>query len=568
MNKANMNRAFTCVLISDVNLQNFAGLIANDPAFPELKPIKTPFGQVEQTLLNPDNPCWQGNPDAALVWTRPQAVISSFNELLRYQQVPLPEILQQVDAYASRLIKMSARVKYVFVPSWVLPPSRRIFGVLDMKTGVGITNALMRMNLRLIERLAQQSNIHVLDTQKWIAQTGPQGFSPKLWYLGKIEYSNALFKEAAADLKAAMSGALGYARKLIIVDLDDTLWGGIVGDLGWENLILGGHHHIGEAYVDFQHALKSLQNRGIVLGIVSKNEAHIAMEAIDRHPEMVLRKEDFAGWRINWQDKAQNILELLAELNLGPQSAVFIDDNPAERARVKESLPEVFVPDWPDNPLMYPSALLSLKCFDFPSLSQEDFDRTDMYLSETRRQDLKKSIGSLDEWLSQLSIKVQIDALGEENLQRAAQLLNKTNQMNLSTRRMSESELADWSSQENHRLWTLRVSDKFGDAGLTGIISIDIQKDSAQIVDFILSCRVMGRHIEDVMVALVVDCARVLDLEAVYARYVPTSKNRPCLDFFKGLAPPFTREGEIFRLDTNDGFAWPGHIEVAHTEEI
>ena len=568
MKKKNRKQAFTCVLVSDVNLQNFAGFIANDPAFPGLKPIKAPFGQVEQTLLNPENPCWRDNPDAAFVWTRPQAVISSFNQLLRYQQIPLPEILRQVDEYASLLVNMSAWVKYVFVPTWALPPSRRIFGVLDMKTGVGLTNTLMRMNLRLIERLENQSHIHVLDTQKWIAQIGPRAFSPRLWYLGKIEYSNALFKEAATDLKAAMGGALGYARKLIIVDLDDTLWGGIVGDLGWENLILGGHHHIGEAYVDFQQALKSLKNRGIVLGIVSKNEANIAMEAISQHPEMVLRREDFAGWRINWQDKAQNIVELLAELNLGPQSAVFIDDNPAERARVKESLPEVFVPDWPDNPLMYPSALLSLKCFDFPSLSREDFDRTDMYLSETRRQDLKKSIGSVDEWLSQLTIRVQIDELRDENLQRAAQLLNKTNQMNLSTRRMSETELAAWSSQKNHKLWTLRVSDKFGDSGLTGIISIDIKTDSARIVDFILSCRVMGRHIEDVMVSTAVDCARGLGLDAVYAEYIPTPKNKPCLDYFKRLTPRFKQKGDIFSLDANEGFAAPEHIEIVHKEEI
>ena len=562
MNKTDHKQSFTCVLVSDFNLQNFAGLIANDQGFPQLKPIQTPFGQVTPLLLDADNPCWQDSPDIAVVWARPQAVIPSFNELLAYQQIPLQDILDQVDEYASLLVNMSKRVRYVFVPSWVLPPYHRIFSMLDMKTGVGLTNTLMRMNLRLIERLEGQPHIHVLDTHKWITQIGPGAFSPKLWYLGKIEYSNALFKEAAIDLKASLSGALGYARKLIILDLDDTLWGGIVGDSGWKNIVLGGHHHIGEAYVDFQRTLKSLKNRGIILAIASKNEETVAMEAIARHPEMVLRAEDFAGWRINWQDKAQNIIELLSELNLGPQAAVFIDDNPAERARVKDGLPEVLVPDWPDNPLLYPSSLLSLKCFDFPSLSQEDFNRTGMYLSEARRRELKETVGSVDEWLSQLSINVQVDALRDENLQRAGQLLNKTNQMNLTTRRMSETELLDWAGQKTHRLWTIRVSDKFGDAGLTGIISIDIQGDRAQIIDFILSCRVMGRHIEDVMMATAIDYAGQLGIEEIYAEYIPTPKNKPCLEYFENRHHRFKRAGDVFTLNTKDGFSAPDHIQV------
>ena len=562
MKTTDNKRPLTCVLVSDFNLQNFAGLIANDPGLPQLKPIKTPYGQVVPLLLDADNPCWQENPDIAVVWTRPQTVVSSFNRLIQYQQIPLQDILDQVDEYASVLINMSAWVKYVFVPSWLLPPHRRIFAMLDMKTGIGLTNTLMRMNLRLIERLEGHPHIHVLDAQKWITQIGPGAFSPKLWYLGKIEYSSELFKEAAVDLKAALNGALGYARKLVIVDLDDTLWGGIVGDLGWKNLVLGGHHHIGEAYVDFQHVLKSLKNRGIILAIVSKNEEKVALEAIASHPEMVLRAEDFAGWRINWRDKAQNIIELLSGLNLGPQAAVFIDDNPAERARVKDGLPEVLVPDWPDDPLLYPASLLSLKCFDFPSLSQEDFNRTDMYLSETRRRELKKSVGSVGEWLSRLSISVQIDELKDDNLQRAGQLLNKTNQMNLTTRRMSESELLAWSRQENHQLWTLRVADKFGDSGLTGIISIDIQGDRAQIIDFILSCRVFGRHIEDVMIATVIDRARNLGIKEVYAEYVPTPKNKPCLDYFKNLSPRLKKDGDVFSLSTNDEFASPEHIGI------
>jgi FkbH-like protein len=553
---------YTCVLVSDFNLQNFAGYVANDPEFPNLKAITAPFGQPVSTLLHKDLPCWQNTPDVAVIWTQPQSVISAFNALLRYEQVPVQKVFQQVDEYCSLLVGMSEWVKYAFVPSWVLPSYRSVFGVLDMKTGIGLTNTIMRMNLRLAENLEKASNIHVLNTHKWVEQAGNHAFSPKLWYLGKIVFGNEVFKEAVRDIKAAISGMLGYARKLIIVDLDDTLWGGIVGDVGWEDLVLGGHHHIGEAYVDFQQGLKSMKNRGILLAIVSKNEEKVALEAIRKHPEMVLKLEDFAGWRINWQDKVENVLDLMTELNLGPQAAVFIDDNPVERARVKESLPEVLVPDWPKDPLIYPATLLGLRCFEIPSLSQEDLVRTIMYFSENKRQELKKTVSSLEEWLTRLAIRVQVKELLPANLQRTTQLLNKTNQMNLSTRRMTEAELMAWAEQKHHRLWTLRVSDKFGDAGLTGIVSLEIQGRNAQIVDFVLSCRVLGRKIEETMLSTAIHYARALGVEDVYARYIPTAKNKPCLDFFKSIAPLFQQQGECFFQDGEKPFLVPEHIEL------
>jgi FkbH-like protein len=555
-------KSYTCVLVSDFNLQNFAGYLANDPEFPDVKPLSAPFGQPVATLLNQDLPCWQKTPDFAVIWTQPQSVVPVFQALLRYEQVPLQKVLQEVDEYCAQLVNIGACLKYVLVPSWVLPSHQSVFGVLDLRTEVGLTNTIMRMNLRLAENLAKSANIYVLNACHWIAQAGIQAFSPKLWYLGKIPFGNEVFKAATRDIKAALGGMLGYARKLIIVDLDDTLWGGIVGDAGWENLVLGGHHHLGEAYADFQHALKSLQNRGILLAIVSKNEEPVALEAIQKHPEMVLKLADFAAWRINWQDKVQNIIDLLTELNLGPQSAVFIDDNRAERARVKESLPEVLVPDWPEDPLYYPATLLSLRCFEMSSLSREDLARTTLYLSETKRQELKKTVSSLEEWLTRLGVRVQVEALHPANLQRATQLLNKTNQMNLSTRRMSEAELLAWAEQPEHRLWTLRVSDKFGDAGLTGIVSLAIQDRSAQIVDFVLSCRVMGRKIEETMLATAIRHAQTLAVETVYARYIRTSKNKPCLDFFRSLAPRFKQEGECFTLDAKQLFSVPEHIEL------
>ena len=189
-----------------------------------------------------------------------------------------------------------------------------------------------------------------------------------------------------------------------------------------------------------------------------------------------------------------------------------------------------------------------------------------MYLSEKKRRELKNAAGSLEEWLTRLAIRVRVEALDPANLQRAAQLLNKTNQMNLSTRRMSEAELMDWTQQEHHRLWTLRVADKFGDAGLTGIFSLEIRGRRAQIVDFILSCRVLGRQIEETMLSTAIDQARALGVETVYARYVATSKNKPCLDFFNNLTPRFQRQGDCFVWEGKQAIPVPGHIELVFAD--
>ena len=193
------------------------------------------------------------------------------------------------------------------------------------------------------------------------------------------------------------------------------------------------------------------------------------------------------------------------------------------------------------DPARSPAALLGLTCFETPSLSAEDLARTALYLSESRRAELKRAVGSTEEWLKGLAVRVQVEALRPANLQRAAQLLNKTNQMNLSTRRMSEAELMAWVEPEHRRLWTFRVSDRFGDAGLTGIVSLEVQDRKAQVVDFVLSCRVMGRRIEEAMLFTAIRHAPAA--EGLYARYRPTPKNAPCLDFFRSLTPVVSAAG-------------------------
>lgn len=554
---------YTAILISDFNVNTFSGYLCNNDEVPIINTIVTPFDQVMPVLMQGDLEYWRNKPDFAVVWTQPENVVKSFNDLLNYKNISLEEIFEEVDVYASLLLKSCDRVKFLLAPIWAFPSYHRGFGMLDMKTGIGISNTLMRMNLRLSDNLDKASNIYLLNTQKWIEKAGKNAFNPKLWYMAKIPFGNQVFTEAVKDIKSVVTAIHGKSKKIIIVDLDDTLWGGIVGDMGWENIALGGHDHIGEAFIDFQRTLESLKSRGILLAIVSKNDEAVALEAINRHPEMVLKLDDFAGWRINWEDKAQNIVDLVEELNLGLQSVVFIDDSPVERARVRETLPEVLVPEWPEDKMLYKSALLDLNCFDTPSISTEDFKRTDMYLSERKRRDLKTKVASFDEWLKSLEVKVIVEQLNRANIQRVTQLLNKTNQMNLTTRRMTESELQDWVNEANNKLWAFRIMDKFGDSGLTGLVSLEANRKEGRIIDFVLSCRVMGRKIEETMLYMVTQYAKSAGLERILAQYVPTAKNKPCLEFWKNSGFAFNEKEGCFAWNTRDVFPLPTHIEIS-----
>jgi len=542
-------------IVSDFTVGELERRLNEDEALPIVEFEAAPFGQVFPSLMSPPP---EGR-DVLVVWTRPEAVCPAFASLLAFEPANEAEILAQVDQFCDLVLKAAEGYKVAFVPTWVVPPEYRAYGMIDARRG-GLTRTLTAMNLRLMERLEAASNVFVLNAQRWVEGAGRASQHAKLWYMGKVPFHGDVFAEAAHDIKAALSGLSGGARKLLVLDLDDTVWGGIVGDAGWENLRLGGHDSVGEAFVDFQRAAKQLKRRGVVLAIASKNTESVALEASRQHPEMVLREDDFVAWRINWQDKARNIAEIASELNLGLQSVVFIDDNPVERARVRETLPEVLVPEWPEDKLLYASTLRALRCFDAPAVSKEDLERTEMYTAERKRETLRVEVGSIEDWLKGLNIVVDVSPITATNLARTTQLLNKTNQLNLSTRRATEAELSAWVAAKDHELWTISVSDRFGDAGLTGIVSVEYDGDRALVADFVLSCRVMGRKIEETLLHLAVAAARKRGAKEVRARYLPTKKNKPVLEFFQRSG--FEAVGDEFVWDTAREYALPEVIQL------
>ena len=544
------------VLISDFNISALARYMSADESNTGYSVSEAPYGQVFGALTNTYNS--DSSTDCAFIWTRPEAISSYFSAALNGYEIDEQGCIDEIISFAEIIKNFSQNFKSCFVASFVLSTDNIGYGLLDWKPGIGISRLLSLLNLKMSEILASSDNIYILDTNSWLLN-GKSESLPKMWYAAKVPFHNNTYQCAAKDIICATKAVDGMSKRIIFLDLDNTLWGGVVGENGWSGIRLGGHDHVGEAFVDFQHKLKALSLRGVQLALVSKNEESVAMDAIENHPEMVLKRADFAAWRINWSDKAQNIVEILSEINLGGYSSVFIDDNPVERDRVRSALPEVYVPEWPEDPCLYVKSLTELKCFDFPALSDEDRSRTKMYSANRDRGSLK--VGSMSDWLDQLETVVTVENLSESNIIRASQLFNKTNQLNLSTRRMTSDEILNWASLDSRRVLVCSVKDKFGELGLTGIVSVEAQTQGSEayVVDFLLSCRVMGRKVEETMIHIATDLSATLSAKRLNFAYKATDRNMPTLsvlsdsqlvksgphDFFWDCTKPYSQPASV-----------------------
>ncbi|GAK44770.1 FkbH like protein [Tepidicaulis marinus] len=505
----------------------------------------------------------------AFFWATAEAVSPAFAAAQRMEDVDPAQVCEDAAAFGRRLCRHAEGRPALLAASLVPALPGRGLGPLELTHEAGLKRLLMQMNLTLADTLAG-SSVLLLDAERWLAAAGPQAYQPKHWYVAKIPFSDGVFRAAITDLTATRRAQRGEARKIILTDLDDTLWGGILGEVGWEKLRLGGHDYIGEMHQDIQRALKAWSNTGVQLAILSKNDEQNALEALASHPEMILKESDFAGWRIDWNDKAANLQSLLSELRLGLESAVFIDDNPVERDRIRQTFPQVFVPDLPADKTQWPGLIRNLDLFDRAALSDEDRARSRMYQAErARNQDAVKTAGQMEsreDWLRSLEMQVTASPLNGTDMQRAVQLLNKTNQMNLTTRRLSEEELKAWLNEPGREFWTFRVADKFGDTGLTGLLGLEVLAETALITDFVMSCRVIGRQVENVLLAHAYTRARASGAVKLEAKLLETERNTPCLEFFQKDAGFQEEAGRVFTWDMGTPYAVPSTIGFSFQE--
>jgi len=522
-------------IISSFNHANFVSLLKNSSNF-DWEVNEVNYNQVFQTLTNSNAKMWKQRSNVTLIWTTPESISSEFQKLQNKNEANSDIIKKDVDYFCSCIRSIKKYSDIVLVPNWILKQPNETSLAFAYSKGFGLEYNLSFMNYYLSEQLNKEKNLYILNSSKWLLNCGASSaYNSKLWYLTKTPFSNNFFKQVISDLSNLYESIKGLSKKLLILDLDDTLWGGIVGEVGWKNLRIGGHDHLGEAFRDFQIQIKSLKNQGIILALVSKNDEVTAIEAINSHPEMILSMEDFVTHRINWEDKAKNIVDIVNELNLGLQSVVFLDDSPFERARVQEALPEVLVPELPKDPTDYNTFLSKLRCFDKTHVTDEDKSRSNLYKSESKRIKLKQQLKSLSDWIKTLNLTIVIENIKNENTPRAVQLFNKTNQMNLSTRRLSEQEFNHWVKVDSNNLWTIRAADKFGDYGIIGILSISTKNNIATLVDFILSCRVVGRYIEETMIEFLKEFCQENNVNKIKGKYKKTEKNSLCYNFLNKL---------------------------------
>ena len=522
-------------IISSFNHANFIGLLKNNNDF-KWQINDSNYNQIFQILSDKKLNILKKKSDISLIWSTPESISPEFKKLLNHEKANKNLIKKDIDFFFNCLKNVKKNSDVILIPNWILREPNESSIALSFSRKLGIEYHLSYMNYYLSELINKEKNFYLLNSTKWLINCGSEAtYNSKLWYLMKSPFSNEFYTEAVLDVVSIFKTLKGLSKKLLVLDLDNTLWGGIVGEVGWRNLRIGGHDYLGEAFKDFQYKIKSLKNYGILLALCSKNNESTALEAIEKHPEMVLKLDDFVSYKINWNNKAENILDIAKELNIGLQSVVFLDDTPYERAHVKESLPEVTVPNLPSDPVNYSSFLSKLRYFDTSFISKEDKKRADLYKSEFKREKIKQNSKSHAQWLKTLELKITIENAKSENLPRTHQLLNKTNQMNLSTRRLSEKELNSWTNKSSNKLWTIRAKDKFGDYGIIGILSISIKNKSAKLEDFILSCRVVGRDIEKVMIEFVKDYCQNAKIEKIKGKYLKTKKNVLLFENFNKL---------------------------------
>jgi FkbH-like protein len=377
--------------------------------------------------------------------------------------------------------------------------------------------------------------VSILDVDGLAASLGERDWSdPRFWFLAK-ERTSVAGRVALAQAEAALvRGILGLAKKAVAVDLDNTLWGGVIGDDGLSGVRLAGDAE-GEAFLAFQRYLKALRARGVVLAAVSKNDEDDARTAFARHPEMALSWDDFASVRVNWRAKSDNVREIAEELSLSLDSFVFVDDDPRERAEMRIALPEVDVVCMPADPSYFVRALAQGRWFDVPALTDEDLSRADGYRAAKTSRSLLSAGGSLDEYLESLELRGEIAAFDSLNLPRIVQLIQRTNQYNLTTQRPSEAEIAALMATPGIHARFVRLRDRLTNHGIISVAIARERDDALEVETWLMSCRVLGRTVEHALLAHLIELAARLKQTRIRGRYVPTAKNALVKDHYARL---------------------------------
>ncbi len=542
------------------------------------------FDQYRQAILADNSELYRFEPTIVILNLDGQDL---FRDVLRNPFDVSPEKRQSLAAEraneTARLVTLlSAHVPTasILLNTIFFPPLHSLLG-LEFNSEYSQYEIPYFYNDHLARLVAPQPSISIVDIASLALLLGfERWYDPRMWYLARMRAGRKALEGMAQRYAAVIGSRLGQIRKCLVLDLDNTLWGGIVGEDGPGGILLG-DEGVGLAYAEFQDEIVNLRRKGILLAICSKNNAADALEAIRSHPAMRLREEHFAAIRINWEDKASNLRSIAAELNIGLDSLVFLDDNPVERSWVREALPAVHVPEWPNDPSEYKTALLELAVEDFfqMTLTDEDRRRAEIYQAQVERQRMAESSTTIDEFYRSLQMQLTIGTADSLTIPRIAQLTQKTNQFNLTTRRYTVSEITELAQNPGAAVYWLSLVDKFGSSGIVGVMIVRQQPepenaDTWLIDTFLLSCRVLGRGVEKAFIAVACEDLKRRGARKLLGEYRPTAKNAIVAGIYDDLAFYRTADENVsWALDLDgqlpvipDWFELPPSKDEIHAE--
>lgn len=507
------------------------------------------YDQIYQTIIDEHSFLYSQSPDFIIIYQSSQKLISDFYKKKLSEKQSFAKTHKQFIEQLTNLINNRLNANIIFINYPEINDS--VFGNYTNKTTASFLYQLRVMNMNLMEMAINVKNVNICDLsaiQNFIGRSTLS--SDKMYITADSVLSLDALPVIAKNINDIIQAYQGKFKKCLILDLDNTLWGGIIGDDGVEGIQIG-DLGIGKAFSKFQQWIKQLKERGIILAVCSKNTEHIAKEPFEKHPDMELRLEDIAVFVANWNNKADNIRHIQSILNIGFDSMVFLDDNPFERGIVKKEIPEITVPDLPEDPAEYLSFLYQQNLFETTSFTEEDTKRNDQYREEAERTVLQQTFTNEADYLQSLEMKAEIQPVNKFSLPRAAQLTQRSNQFNLRTIRYTEELMHAIINDPNKFTLSVSLKDKFGEYGLISLIILHkSSKDQLFIDTWIMSCRVLKRNVEEFVLNKIVNLAAINGCQSIKGEYLPTKKNELVKDHYKNLG--FTNIDGYWELSVNE----------------
>jgi FkbH-like protein len=509
------------------------------------------YDNIVQNVMDTSSAMYRHSPDIIVICLKIETLAEEL--AVSFSSMSSEEINEEekrvVSFVETVLSEIRKNTKAVILLHNIETPVYPSFGVLDYQDHFKQVNTIRKINNDLLDVIDKYDSSYIVDVDLLQSTLGYLSFiDSRYWHIGKAPYTKEACKIIAKEYIKFIRALKGKNKKCLVLDCDNTLWGGIIGEDGINKIKIG-RIYPGSAYREFQQAILNLYNRGIMLAICSKNNESDVLEVLEKHPDMILREEHFVSMRINWNDKVANLKEIASELNIGLDSLGLVDDSDFEINLVKKMLPEVKIILLPKDPSLYRDVLNSSGLFDTLAFSEEDLKRNEMYRAEIRRRKVKTKFQSttLEDYYKYLEMEVSIKIADEFSIPRISQLTQRTNQFNLTTKRYSESEIKELSQSKDADVFYLHLNDRFGESGIVGIAILKYFEKEAFIDTFLLSCRVIGRGIEDVFLKACINASIKRGCEKINGLYTSTKKN--------GLVEGFYKNRHFYCVEKNNNGA-------------